>query len=372
MACVNSVAVDVSEGLRNLAMGHANSNPFQRHYLGRQLCADFWGILRGQKPQQALVKQAGSISYNIDPRRPADLPPEQSALVRSHPSVQALYQKRKSVPRGSEQYVQITRDIRNLKQRLRLAKTKEFREKWTDEQAVEDIENQLKGLPVAEYEPAPCRPQGAEQKQLMKALNAPAGETLKADNQRKVDAIRAIMRYCTVQEGKTATRVAIANGAKRSPVAVKVENDAKRSPVAVKIESPYDGAARSVFVRENGPRPLRCFVCVGMAKDVPPEDPRFNDLTHEFFSSSDLCRHFKRKHLQHLGAREPFACRVCDRTILGGQMPLRRHAQLAHGIVTREKNPPGWSKSSLLRKESRSQLPTSDIKVPRSPIWVGQ
>lgn len=42
---------DISESLRNLALDHANSVPFQKHYLGREVCADTWGILRGQKPQ---------------------------------------------------------------------------------------------------------------------------------------------------------------------------------------------------------------------------------------------------------------------------------------------------------------------------------
>ncbi|KAK0367579.1 C2H2 finger domain-containing protein [Colletotrichum limetticola] len=43
-------SVDVSEALRDLAMGHSNSDPFQRHYLGHNISADLWGIVCGQKP----------------------------------------------------------------------------------------------------------------------------------------------------------------------------------------------------------------------------------------------------------------------------------------------------------------------------------
>ncbi|KAM4060936.1 hypothetical protein HRG_011954 [Hirsutella rhossiliensis] len=31
-----SASADISESLRNLALDHANSNPFQKHYLGRE------------------------------------------------------------------------------------------------------------------------------------------------------------------------------------------------------------------------------------------------------------------------------------------------------------------------------------------------
>ncbi|KND85610.1 hypothetical protein TOPH_09291, partial [Tolypocladium ophioglossoides CBS 100239] len=72
-------SADISESLRNLALDHANSNPFQKHYLGREVCADTWAILRGQKPQQALIRQACSTGHSISKRRPTDLTPEQAA-----------------------------------------------------------------------------------------------------------------------------------------------------------------------------------------------------------------------------------------------------------------------------------------------------
>ncbi|KZL81780.1 c2h2 finger domain protein [Colletotrichum incanum] len=40
-------SADVSEA-RNLVVGHASSDPFRHHYLGREIGADLWGDLRGQ------------------------------------------------------------------------------------------------------------------------------------------------------------------------------------------------------------------------------------------------------------------------------------------------------------------------------------
>ncbi|KAI8164754.1 hypothetical protein K4K50_011431 [Colletotrichum sp. SAR 10_71] len=77
--------VNVSAALRNLVMGHANSDPFRKHYLGRHVRVDLWGILRGQKPQHAIVKQACSISHSISKRRPIDLTAAQVASISTHP-----------------------------------------------------------------------------------------------------------------------------------------------------------------------------------------------------------------------------------------------------------------------------------------------
>ncbi|GKT52611.1 uncharacterized protein ColSpa_12792 [Colletotrichum spaethianum] len=83
-------SADVSEALRNLVLGHASSEPFRHHYLGREIGADLWGIRRGQKPQQALIKQSDSVGHSISKRRLTDLTQEQSASIATHPTIRRL------------------------------------------------------------------------------------------------------------------------------------------------------------------------------------------------------------------------------------------------------------------------------------------
>ncbi len=61
---------DVSDATRNLLLDHANSNPFQKHYLGRQIAIDPLAIVRGLEPQNALVEMSCSIGHSISKRRP--------------------------------------------------------------------------------------------------------------------------------------------------------------------------------------------------------------------------------------------------------------------------------------------------------------
>ncbi|CAJ2505567.1 Uu.00g129610.m01.CDS01 [Anthostomella pinea] len=172
---------DVSEALRNLALDHANSIPFQKHYLGRAVCADLWGILRGQKPQQALLKQSCSIGHSMSKRHPADLTPEQAASVNTDPNVRRLTRQLKNLQLGTKQQIDAQWELRNLKQRLKRLLLQKIQEDWTDEQAIDDIEHQLQG--VAFTKPVPVDithcPQLPAQKQLVTALTAPVDPTLK-------------------------------------------------------------------------------------------------------------------------------------------------------------------------------------------------
>jgi hypothetical protein len=102
-------------------MDHANSVPFQKHYVGREICADTWGILRGKKPQQALIKQACNVSHTISKRRPIDLTTEQVASVSTHPSIKKLERDLRKHPQGSKQYGEARRKLRNEKQNLKRA-----------------------------------------------------------------------------------------------------------------------------------------------------------------------------------------------------------------------------------------------------------
>jgi hypothetical protein len=66
------------------------------------------------------------------------------------------------------------------------------------------------------------------------------------------------------------------------------------------MNSPVYVAALSVFVKSEKEQPRRCFICIGEALSLEPEDPHIDELIHELYSSSDLSKHFRRKHLSHL------------------------------------------------------------------------
>ncbi|KAH7119581.1 hypothetical protein B0J11DRAFT_63946 [Dendryphion nanum] len=82
--------------------------------------------------------------------------------------------------------------------------------------------------------------------------------------------------------------------------------------------------ARSVF-KEN--RPTICFVCLG-DESVPAEQ-----RLHSFSTSTDLSKHFKRRHLKYIGEAESFTCRLC-RICLDGKMHVQRHAHDIHSTVS--------------------------------------
>ncbi|CAJ2508763.1 Uu.00g137890.m01.CDS01 [Anthostomella pinea] len=132
---------DVSKALCNLTLDHANSTPFQKHYLGRAVRADMWGILCGQKPQQALLKQSCSIGHSMSKRRPVDLTPEQAVSVNTDPNVRRLIRQLKNLRLGTKQQIDAQQELRNLKQRLKKLLLQKIREDWTDEQAIDDIEH---------------------------------------------------------------------------------------------------------------------------------------------------------------------------------------------------------------------------------------
>jgi hypothetical protein len=42
------------------------------------------------------------------------------------------------------------------------------------------------------------------------------------------------------------------------------------------------------------------------------DDPRVEDLTHEFYNSGGLTKHFRRKHLSNMRDGDKIQCKVCD------------------------------------------------------------
>ncbi|KAK0612280.1 hypothetical protein B0T17DRAFT_620503 [Bombardia bombarda] len=151
---------EVSDATRNLLLDHANSTPFQRHYLGRQIHRPF-----------------------INKRRPVDLTAEQAASINLHPTikqlarrVEELRQRRKRSRGAMDEYKDAVRKLRSEKQRLKRALKQQIRDEWTDKQAVVDIEAQLNGLGLVgdstvEASNCPMRP---AQKRLVGCLDGPS------------------------------------------------------------------------------------------------------------------------------------------------------------------------------------------------------
>jgi hypothetical protein len=324
---LTSDVVYVSEALRNLALDHANSVPFQKHYLGREICVDGMAIVRGEKPQQALIKQACSIGHSKSKRRPTGLTSEQVASVNTHPNIIKLKRTLNQLRRGSKKYVETNREIRNEKKRLKRALLQKIMDEWTDDQAVDDIERQLSGLGFAEQPDfdRSSRPHGPAQERLINALLAPVETTLEGHYERRNNAIEEVIVYCFVEEGRTKCR---SNASPPPQQPAPPPHADEPAP-----EHPAFQAAMSVFAENEKVRPTRCFLCVGKALSLAPDDPHVELLIHEFFSSTDLTKHFKRKHLKNIRVGYQIYCHVCDME-LDHKKHLQNHAHLIHGTVS--------------------------------------
>ena len=317
------VPADISEALRNLAMGHANSTPFQRHYLGREIGADTWAILRRQKPQQALIMQACSVGHSISKRRPTDLTPEQLVSVNNDALIKRLERDLRRHRQGSKKYMELRRELRNEKQRLKRQLKQKVRDEWTAEQAVDDIERQLRGVGFAKGAAnATVSPQRPAQKRLMEALTAPLGNTLEGQYRRRDNAISAIMAYCVVEEGQTIRR--------HTPSVESRSTFISEPPV----RSPQHMALMSVFVKNEKERPRRCFICVGKALTLAPDDVAVEGLARQFYTPGDLNKHFRRSHLSNMQMDEKIECPACS-IPLEHKQHLLTHAQIVHGIHLR-------------------------------------
>ncbi|KJZ72256.1 hypothetical protein HIM_08398 [Hirsutella minnesotensis 3608] len=317
-------SADISESLRNLALDHANSNPFQRHYLGREVCADTWAVLRRQEPQQALVRQACSVGHSKSKRRPIDLTSEQAASVNTDPFVKRLQRELRQYRQGSKKYLEIRRQLKNAKQTLKRKLKHKIREEWTTKQAVDDIEQQLQGIGFAKnptVKGSLCSQRPAQGK-LLEAINAPLGRDLNDQYRRRDNAINAIITYCMVEEGLTIRR----------PQTLLEPADRKHHDDPSLGRPIYD-ALLSVFVKAKKDRPRRCFICVGKAQTLSPDDGTVADLLREFYTPGDVSKHFRRKHLANLHGDECIKCPACDLS-LDHSEHLRNHALRVHGIVS--------------------------------------
>jgi hypothetical protein len=128
------------------------------------------------------------------------------------------------------------------------------------------------------------------------------------------------MDYCLVEEGRIRCR------------AVAVERPRGR-PEDREPDTALSAAAVSVFVSNGEERPRRCFVCVGKALSLGPDDPGVAELIHEFYTPGDLSKHFRRRHLKMLNDDKKVECQVC-RISLDKKMHFMNHAHKIHGTLS--------------------------------------
>ncbi|KAH6975811.1 hypothetical protein EDB80DRAFT_829443 [Ilyonectria destructans] len=329
-------SLDVSNGLRDLVLGHKNSNVFRDHYLSRVVTVDTMAIVRQTKPQEALMRQATSIGHSKSKRRPVDLTSEQVAEVDGHPQIQKLLQRQRALrqetsrsAKGRKRLESITKSLQSERAKLRREFTRQVRDDWSREQAVVDIERQLAGLYFEESPPSPCVTDShPAQRRLLNALKAPLASTIEDEFRRRDEAILAVMAYCPIQEGPT-TRCrpdqSISKG--NAPQA------AKTSDKSHQTHEELANAITSVFVLNAEERPRRCFICVGRATTLPSSDPTIQNLIRPFYSSGDLSKHVRRHHLSNIQDDENLHCRLCSLS-LDHKMHLQNHAMRIHGTVS--------------------------------------
>ncbi|KAH7119589.1 C2H2 finger domain protein [Dendryphion nanum] len=320
---------NVKDTMQNLMMGHASIRTFEKHYLSRRITVDTQAVVRGIRPQEALMRAACTMSRTIDPRRPQRLTAEESASVNDLPPIRDLLGRRERLKRnlgkGATQhplYTDINREINREKQRQRHQLLQDITKRWEYEQPVRDVENQLAGVESNDDAMAAviaADAMGPEQKELVEAAHAPPGETQQAEIGRRSRAIGAVVAYCGIVEGRV-----LPSRVKRSHECVatpgKGRDDHGPGPIAVALE-----AAKVSVYKEK--RPTICFVCLG-DESVPAEQ-----RLHSFSTSTDLSKHFKRRHLAYIGKAESFTCRLC-RICLDGKMHVQRHAHDIHGTVS--------------------------------------
>lgn len=224
-----------------------------------------------------------------------------------------------STPAGK---LDASRKLRNAKATIKYDLLNRIRADWTAKQAVDDIERQLRGEGFAPLPVDTSAPQHPAQKRLVAALTVPPQPTLEGQYRRRNNAIRAVMDYCLVEEGRTRC------------AAAPVQRPGRR-PDNRKPDSHLAAAAVSVFVSRDHERPRRCFVCVGKAVSLSlgPHDPGMEELIREFYTSSDLSKHFRRRHLQHLNDSDNVECPACCMS-LDNKMHFRNHAHRIHGTVS--------------------------------------
>ncbi|KAF2844126.1 C2H2 finger domain protein [Plenodomus tracheiphilus IPT5] len=309
---------NVSEAMQNLMIGHASIATFLKHYLSRRITVDTQAVMRGIRPQAALMRAACTMSRSIDRRRPRRLTQDQSASVNDDPSVRFLLDRREelklTIPNATKhpKYKALASRISQERQRRRRALLKDIKERWEFEQPVRDIEQQLAGLQTKDDPELVHEVMLPAQGELTVSVLSEPEITIEEEMDRRNRAIRAVTLYCGVEEGGMNP----IGRRSRTPV----------PPVKSQLgyeEEAFEAAKVSVFKEK---RPKVCFLCLGneglpLAQRIRP-----------FGTPGDLSKHFGRKHFKHIKSGKGLDCNLC-KVPLSDKKHLQRHAQDIHGTV---------------------------------------
>lgn len=312
--------VNISEALRNLVMDHApNSDTFQRHYLNRFVCADLMAIHRGLDPAVALIQQATSHGASASSRRPTVLTAQQSRELKNDHHYQALTRRMSHFRKKSEQFRRLHNKRRSHWERIYRLKLEEVREKWSDDQGVEDVARFVRGEGADTSEPTSQTMRPLQQK-AADALEAPLVNEYVAQLKRRTAAVLALAAFCGEED----------------PVANKVVRVGKKARVDTSLtpEEMMEAMKRSTLAQFAGKRGvLRCFLCVAKAETLGVKHPSFDKLCWQFSRQGTLARHFISCHLDLLKADQMYECGMCHVTLIH-KKHVQNHAHKMHGIST--------------------------------------
>lgn len=317
-------------------MDHApNSDTFQKHYLNRNVVADLWAVHRGHQPQQELLQQATSHGHSRNTRRPVAL----------------TQQQRKDVLKNDKRYQRLTKQIarcqpsssegkalrlkrESLRTTLRNEGLKKVREAWAQDQAVQDVVRQIDGQGFTDAT-QPARdtpPMGRAQQRMYGALTAPLPKGMKAINQRRTEAVKALAAYCHVEEPTMKYLIHENDKLKNKQKQKKQGN--KQTHDEPSLEQERQKLRDAVYLNVMGKGNIRkCYICVAKAMSLQPDDPTYADLTRDFSFRNALIKHFNKTHLSRMLEEDSSECPLCELK-LEDKMHLQNHSEKVHGLKT--------------------------------------
>ncbi|KAE8130760.1 hypothetical protein BDV38DRAFT_291355 [Aspergillus pseudotamarii] len=334
----------VSDAKQNLIMKHADIRTFLNHYLPRRINTDMQALMRGLKPDSAMMRAVTRMGRWIDRRRPRELTDAQKATVEHDPELQKAIRKRdafskklqrsqKKTGRKLDKLDKLKRGVTNTRNRLLYALRQRVREEFDEEQAVLDIERQLAGTAILDEE---AKEQLQIEEQLLpqqihllgKLMTWPTSLSVEAEWQRRNEATEAVRLYCDVLEGGP-------RRGRRLKQTVPVKEPRKpslpRKEVIAPTESPLLTPSHSrheIALQEAGEdirtaaKPRACFQCYG-------NPAGFNNRRLKQYSRhKGLLRHFRAVHL------DDRHCNYCNESV-DNDMCWRRHTVDKHRLNVR-------------------------------------
>ncbi|KAE8413590.1 hypothetical protein BDV36DRAFT_286879 [Aspergillus pseudocaelatus] len=324
----------VSDAKQNLIIKHADIRMFLNHYLPRRINTDMQALMRGLKPDSAMMRAVTRIGRWIDRRRPRELTDAQKATVEHDPELQKAIRKRdafskklqrsqKKTDRKLDKLDKLKRGVTNTRNRLLYVLRQRMREEFDKEQVVLDIERQLAGTTILDEE---AKEQLQIEEQLLpqqiylvgKLMTWPIFLSVEAEWQRRNEATEAVRLYCDVLEGGP-RRGRRPNGLlPREEVIVPTES-------SLPIPSP---SRHEIALQEAGEdirtaaKPRACFQCYGNPAGCG------NRCLKQYSRHKGLLRHFRAVYL------DDRHCNYCNEPV-DNEMYWRRHTVDNHRLNVR-------------------------------------